>query len=249
MNYELLIFLALILEALPISSSGHMALLEGRMGALPGAVDQLLHGPFALAIVLCFLPSWLPIFRNIFSYKRVLRKLFWLIFVIDGVTFIGFLFKNQLPHITLWAGFAITSLAMLSLLLLQSIRPPYQALTFRGAAVLGVVQALTLLPGISRFGCTYAASRWLGLRPDRAIQLSFLAHLPLTLGGLLLGIYKGGLALLPLGASVAIALGVLGATALLYLMQQLALRRRLWVFGLYLLLLRVLAFWQGWWLP
>ncbi len=238
----LLILLALVLEALPISSSGHMQLLEGRLGALAPALDKLLHGPFAIAIALSFLKAWLPIARNPFAYRRQIFKIIKYVFIADAITLIGFVFQKYLPAITLWSGFFITSCVMLSLYMLRDKRPPYRSLTTNGAVLLGIVQSLALLPGISRFGTTYAAARWLGLRPDRAIQLSFLMHLPLTAGGLLLGLYKGGLAGLTTASYIAIALGTAGAALLLILMAHLATRRRLWLFGIYLLVLQLLAF-------
>ena len=242
MVHTLLILLALILESLPISSSGHMVLLEPVLGALPQALDQLLHGPFALVITFAFARAWLPIAQNPYAYRRPILKLFKYVVIVDAITLAAFIFKNSLPAISLWAGFFITSIALLSLYLLRNRRPPYRSCTTNGAVLLGIVQSLSLLPGISRFGTTYATARWLGLRPDRAIQLSFLLHLPLTCGGLLLGVYKGALAGLSPAAYVAIALGTLGATALLLLMQRLATRRMLWVFGIYLLVLQMLAF-------
>ena len=243
--YALLIFLALIFEALPISSSGHMRLLELHFGKLPSALDHLLHGPFALAIALSFFNVWAPIARNIYAYRKPLTKLFFYIVIIDSITLLGFIARASLPAISLWGGFFITSIALLSLLLLRR-RTAYYSLTPLGAIVLGLVQALSLLAGISRFATTYVAARWLGLRPDRALQLSFCAHVPLTLGGLLLGLYKGGAHMVSTTGLSAMALGTLGATVLLVVMQRLASRQWLWVFGLYLLFLQLLAFWYGW---
>ncbi len=116
--------------------------------------------------------------------------------------------------------------------------------------ILGLTQGLALLPGISRFASTYVIARWLSLSPRRAMQTSFLMHLPLMGAAFLFdGIplllntpfwhhctflsHPCPFPLLVIGIATIIA--TILAYGALFLSWRLALRNRLWVFGLYLL--------------
>ncbi len=60
--------------------------------------------------------------------------------------------------------------------------------SLRDALAMGVGQALSLQPGVSRSGVTITVSRWLGFRREAAARLSFLMSLPIIAGA---GLYKG----------------------------------------------------------
>jgi undecaprenyl-diphosphatase len=91
--------------------------------------------------------------------------------------------------------------------------------TFGGAILAGVIQGIAVLPGVSRSGSTIAVALWLGVRPDRAFELSMLMSLPAVLGAVLLELGPamsspgGGVSML-LGAVAAFGVG-LGALLLL----------------------------------
>jgi undecaprenyl-diphosphatase len=59
---------------------------------------------------------------------------------------------------------------------------------FRDAAVMGVLQAAALQPGVSRSGVTISGGRWLGFDRDAAARISFLMSIPIIGGA---GLYKG----------------------------------------------------------
>jgi undecaprenyl-diphosphatase len=61
-------------------------------------------------------------------------------------------------------------------------------LRYRDAAIVGVAQALSLAPGVSRSGISISAGRFLGLDRDSAARFSFLLLIPITLGAV---IFKG----------------------------------------------------------
>ena len=50
--------------------------------------------------------------------------------------------------------------------------------------VLGIVQGLCILPGLSRSGATVSLALWLGLRPDRAFELALLIGIPVGIATL-----------------------------------------------------------------
>ena len=116
----------------------------------------------------------------------------------------------------------------------------------RSALLMGVAQALALLPGISRSGSTLAAARWQALSPAAAAELSFLMVLPLLAGGTLLhareALDPAVQALLPpaalLGGLVVSAVVGYGALALLVRVFSGA---RFYLFGVYCLIVGVLG--------
>src|SRR5690606_27713059 len=55
-----------------------------------------------------------------------------------------------------------------------------------GAVAIGVAQGLAVLPGVSRSGSTITLALWLGVRPDRAFELSMLMSLPAVFGAVML---------------------------------------------------------------
>jgi undecaprenyl-diphosphatase len=110
------------------------------------------------------------------------------------------------------------------------------ALTLRSAFVVGILQGLAVLPGLSRSASTIAAAMWLGLSPQAAFRFSFLLSMPAVGGAALLEFGKpGALAGLSsvawFGAFVALLTGV----AALRLLRGLLARGRFWLFGLYLI--------------
>jgi undecaprenyl-diphosphatase len=110
---------------------------------------------------------------------------------------------------------------------------------WRTAVILGFVQALALLPGISRFASTYVTARFLHCASRRAFETSFLIQLPLLIIAFLINGVRG-FAKHPMPELCTISLlGLIGvATVLAYicfwLMWKLALERRLWIMGLYM---------------
>ncbi len=82
-----------------------------------------------------------------------------------------------------------------------------------GSIAIGAAQGLAVLPGLSRSGSTITLALWLGVRPERAYELSMLMSLPAVLGAILLEVPKAlrspdGMGLAVLGAAVAFAVGI-----------------------------------------
>ncbi len=91
--------------------------------------------------------------------------------------------------------------------------------TIMGALLIGIVQGLAVIPGMSRSGSTIALALWLGVRPDRAFELSMLMSVPAVLGAVLLEsrhlvVSGGALPAALFGAAVAFAVGVIALLAL-----------------------------------
>lgn len=209
--FYLFIFVQIVFESLPISSSGHLIVLEKLfeklnlpLVLLPLNFDHFLHLFALLIMFFVFYPIYKDllfllfkiIFRKDFysSPARrlilIIKKIFILGFVIDSITFIFYLiFKldviERYTHnsFLLCIGFTITALLLLCPLIKSRKGYTYQSLDLKKSIVLGIVQGLSLFSGISRFGSTYSVAILLGISSKRAFELSFLIQAPLCFAG------------------------------------------------------------------
>ena len=231
-------------------------------------LDPLLHIPAFIAIALTFYRDWMPLFRKLLqavtrlftkqktthSQQKLLfifLKILGLIFLADIATsifyfFFKVLFKNSLtsqsPQILL-LGFCCTTLILISLLIKQKVfltKP--EPLNLKKALILGVIQGLAFVPGISRFASTYVAGCWLNLGTRRAFQISFLLHLPLIIADALfhgiVPIFKNP-TLLSIFSKNFIFIALISTiitTLLLMFTYKLALKGRLWLFSFYMII-------------
>ena len=235
-----LIILALtqaISEFLPISSSGHLNLLQSFFNLTPS---------LSLAVFL----NTATLFSVIFVFHRQVSHFFKsLPLIIIGslpATLIGLTYKDQIDSIFsqpqyLSLFFLITSILLLSL---KFIPVKGQPLTPLKALIIGFFQALALFPGVSRSGATIFSALLLGLSPQNAFQFSFYLFNPASLGALLLNFNQihtlSSFQLLPSLSAILIAF-VVGIFCL-RLLRRLLIHRRLWLFGFYTLFLASLVF-------
>jgi len=196
-------FLQIVLESLPVSSSGNVDLWLGifhsyvdmsflcPISALD--FDFLLHGPTILILALYFLKDWMSFIRSIING----RWHGWLLLLycawadmLTGVWYAVFkaVGKSWFP---LSVGFFITSGALFSLLWLpKNDDTKEQSLSLYHATLLGIVQGVALLPGLSRFGITYVVARHACYAPKIAFRYSFLLQMPLIGAAFLKGCYS-----------------------------------------------------------
>lgn len=239
----ILAFVQGITEWLPVSSSGHLVLLERLTGFAAGGLEMsvAVHLGTLLAVFVYFrndigkiVGSWL---RGRIGQEH--GQLGW--FLILGTipaAFVGYLWREvfeaafQSLHIVA-LGFAVTG----ALLLIAS-RPVQweKRLTVGSALVVGLAQVLALIPGVSRSGMTLSAGMLFGLEEKRALRFSFLLAIPIILGAnLLVGEGWAWTWQVAVGALVAFVVG-LGTIHVLY-NRVLTKRTNLKWFGVYALLL------------
>ncbi|MFO7180814.1 MAG: undecaprenyl-diphosphate phosphatase [Pseudomonadota bacterium] len=117
--------------------------------------------------------------------------------------------------------------------------------------LVGIAQGLAVLPGFSRSGATITSALWLGVRPDRAFELSFLMSLPAVLGAIALELRHVIGQPFPAGPALAGALVafVTGTAALLVLRRVVATGRfglfALWTVPLAIATLAMSLAWPG----
>jgi undecaprenyl-diphosphatase len=203
-----------ITEFLPISSSGHLALLEHYLHVTGGGLgfDILLHVGTLVALVAYFFEDWLKMVHAFISpsrYNRPERKmLFFLIVATIPGALAGVLLEKKAEtifrepaHIAILLG-AVGVLLILGEILARHLRRLDQ-ITLKDAVLIGLSQALAIMPGVSRSGITMTTGLFLGFNRRSAAHFSFLMSTPIIFGAGLYQLLKwrhepaGTLALLP----------------------------------------------------
>ena len=171
-------------EFLPVNSSGHLEIGKAIFGdnSLPQeslTFTIILHFATALSTIVVFRKEVLEIIKGLFQFKINEEFLFSLKIVISMLpaVFIGFFFEEQLESLfsgrIMMVGFFLLVTAAL-LLLADRAKKTDKKVTFMSALIIGVSQAIAMLPGISRSGATISTSVLLGVDRERAARFSFL---------------------------------------------------------------------------
>jgi undecaprenyl-diphosphatase len=237
-------------EFLPVSSDGHLALAEllFRLEDTGLAFNVLLHAGTLVATLIVF---FRPLARAVAESAPALVSPSRLVATVGGrdaatvilasvpTAAIGLALRGPVEAWTrsplvLGLGFALTSLVLVSTRWLTPGQKQHPS--WAGALAVGLAQGLAVLPGLSRSASTITSALWLGVRPDRAFELSFLMSLPAVAGALVLEgrhAFDGPFPLASgaVGAATALVTGVLALVSLRYVM----LRGRFAMFALWTL--------------
>lgn len=179
-------------EFLPVSSSGHLELGKAVLGSVPEEgmlMTIVLHFATALSTIVIFRKDILQIFKGLFQFKNNEESRFSLYVVISMIpaALIGILFEDQID--SFFSGNLGVVGAMLIvtgglLFVADRARETKGKVTITRAIIVGVAQAIAILPGISRSGATIGTSVLLGIDRQRAARFSFLMVVPLILGAM-----------------------------------------------------------------
>jgi len=204
MNFFYAIFLGLLqgaTEFLPISSSGHLALVEFFLGIEEGglAFDVALHLGTLLSVVIYFRRDFTMMFTALVKPEMLgeearsqrLLALYICLGTIPAVM-AGYLLKDAAETVFRAPVLIAGSLAGAGLLLLLADKlgkhqRSMKSLRLADVAVIGLAQAFALMPGVSRSGITMTAGLMMGMNRMSAARFSFLLSAPIILGA---GVYN-----------------------------------------------------------
>lgn len=189
-------------EFLPVSSSGHLELAKAMFGdsSLPKesmAFTILLHGATALSTIVVYRKDIAQIIAGLFSTDWNDEKIFSVKIILSMIpaAVIGVLFNDQLEVMfsgqTMMVGFFLLLTGLL-LLLADRAKTTHKPVTFKSSLLIGVSQAIAILPGISRSGATISTAVILGIDKEKAARFSFLMVVPLILGKMAKDLLDGG---------------------------------------------------------
>lgn len=179
-------------EFLPVSSSGHLEIVKVLFGdnALPKeslTYTVILHFATALSTIVIFRKEILEIIKGLFQFKNNEEFRFSLKIIISMIpaAIIGFLFEEELESMfsgkIMLVGFMLLVTALL-LLLADKAKNTKKEVSYKSSLIIGISQAIAMLPGISRSGATISTSVLLGVDRTKAARFSFLMVVPLILG-------------------------------------------------------------------
>lgn len=182
-----------VAEWLPISSSGHLAFFSGIFGFQNLGYNVFLHLASVLAVIVIFYKDIASLFAN-FNRDKMKYLLLIVIALIPAVI-IGILFEKQIETFfssILYLGifFIISGILVYSTKFAMEKQENLSAVKDKpGVAdsiIIGIFQAVAILPGISRSGATISAGIFRGLKKSEAVKFSFLLAIPIILGAAVL---------------------------------------------------------------
>lgn len=236
-------------EFLPLSSSGHLAMAQLflKLRQPPVFLDTMLHLGTLLAVIIYFRVDIIDIIKSLIGiditakdrseYKKLALYLFVASlpaaaagFLLEGLveqTFTSLPFVGAMLIVTgaiLWFSDAINNK-----------NNDFSHISISDSIWVGLVQAASLLPGLSRSGTTITACLWRGMDRDIAARFSFLLSIPVILGAGGLSLFKAwgdssnNFSLVFIASVTAFLSGLLAINILLYLLK----RQRFRIFSVY----------------
>ncbi len=199
-------------EFLPVSSSGHIAIVNSILNTGFDSdsyvlMNIVLHAATASSILYVFRKDIYKVLSGLFSNdkKQIYFSYTILISMIPAII-IGLFFEDIIKelfsgenkslvhligenYILLLVGSMLLITASL-LFLADKSKPTNKNITFLTSLIIGFAQAIAILPGISRSGSTIATSVLLGIDKEESARFSFLMSVPLILGVMFKEIYS-----------------------------------------------------------
>lgn len=246
-----------VTEFLPISSSGHLVIVEHFL-KLPidqvemAMFDIILHGGSLLAIIVFFWKDWINVFKEIWrmiskwtfdkntlAFKLVLGTI---PAIIGGLIFAGAI-TGPLRNIHSIAIFFIVLAVIYFYAAWKGKNNKEENISVKQSFIIGCTQALALIPGVSRSGLTIATGVIFGIKRDIAAKFSFMLGAVAVLAANVYALFSiGGGTIVPnlkftlLGFSTSFIFSLLAIAFLIKFLQKHTMR----AFGFYLLLIGIL---------
>lgn len=181
-----------ITEWLPISSSGHLALIQNYFGIHESlAFDILLHLGSLLVVLTVFYKDIIQLIKGVFTKDtKSLKMALFLIIATIPIAVVGFFLQDSIESIfsnNLLIAFAYIFTAII-LYFTKYAKSKKVKLNFKNSFLIGFAQMFAILPGVSRSGITISTGLFFGLDKAEVAKFSFLLFIPAILGASLLGI-------------------------------------------------------------
>ena len=180
-------------EFLPISSSGHLVLAERLVGYQPPGVffEVMVHLATLLSVVVAYRARLVELLRGMIQRRQDAWRYAGLLFLASiPAALAGILLKDYFDR-TFHSMPALGWQFLVTAALLWSTpfalrRATGKRVTLFQSLLIGIAQALAIIPAISRSGATIAAALWSGLEAEAAAEFSFLMSIVVIAGSGLL---------------------------------------------------------------
>lgn len=245
-------------EFLPVSSSGHLELGKAILGDTSVAEESLLftvvlHFATALSTIVVFRKDIIEIVTALFKFTWNEETQFVVKIIASMIpaVVVGLFFEEQLEaffggNVAFVGAMLLVTAALLWFA--DRAKNTGKPVTFKDAVIIGVSQAVAMLPGISRSGATISTSVLLGNDKSKAARFSFLMVVPLIFGKIAKDLLGGELTTettnfttLGLGFVAAFICGLIACTWMITLVKKSKLR----YFAIYCAIVGVIAIGVG----
>ncbi|HBL80859.1 MAG TPA: UDP-diphosphatase [Aequorivita sp.] len=241
-------------EFLPVSSSGHLEIGKAILGDTSVPEESLLftvilHFATALSTLVVFRKDIIQIFGGIlkFQWNEEMQFAFKIVLSMLPAVIIGLLFEEELESFfggsIAFVGAMLIITAVL-LWLADRSKNTGKPVTIKDSIIIGVAQAVAMLPGISRSGATISTSVLLGNDKTKAARFSFLMVVPLIFGKIAKDLLSGEisthnthLGVMGVGFLAAFICGLIACTWMISLVKKSKLR----YFSIYCVLIGLIA--------
>ena len=196
-----------VTEFLPISSSGHLVIIQKFLGVVSsgGEFEILVHIGTLGSILVVFFNELRHIIQNLMSPKTQKYISFIIIGTIPaGIFGLGMRdFYESIFHDLHLVGISLIFTGTI-LFLSNLLKKADKQITSKKSILIGIAQALAIFPGVSRSGMTICTALFLGIGPKEAARFSFLLAIPAISGA-------GAIMMADVGANFQISVFVAGA--------------------------------------
>lgn len=239
-------------EFLPVSSSGHLELGKAILGTVPEenlTFTVILHFATALSTIIIFRKDILEILKGLFQFENNEAFQFSLKIVLSMIpaALVGVLLEEEIDALFTGNVFFVGCMLLLTaglLLLADKAKNTGKSLTVPNAILIGISQAIAILPGISRSGATISTAVLLGVDKEKSARFSFLMVVPLIMGKIAKDILGGDINLqsteimpMTVGFIAAFISGLLACTWMIKLVKN----SKLSYFSIYCLVVGIIA--------
>jgi undecaprenyl-diphosphatase len=186
-------------EFLPVSSSGHLEIAKSLFGVNPEAsfyFTVAVHGATVLSTLVVFRKEILVLLKGTFKFRMNEETQYVLKIIVSmiPVGIAGVFLKDPIERMfsghVVFVGFMLLITAGL-LAAAHFIKKRERNIKYLDALIIGIAQAVAVIPGISRSGATIATGLMIGNRKDEIARFSFLMVLIPVIGANLLEIFSG----------------------------------------------------------
>jgi len=241
-------------EWLPVSSSGHLVIAQELLGMTAGdhlLFDLMVHLGTVLAVCVYFRKEFYNILLAVLTKRDCgprrddLRRLGLMILIgTIPIAMIGLVVSQEVEEVFTMrmVGAALIVNAFVLIIAERKASNAKRSVRFVDAIVIGVFQAIAIIPGISRSGFTISGGLLRGIEREAAATFAFLLSVPALLGAFALGAVTldsndTEAAIMAVGLVSAFVVGIAAIDFLLKAIKA----GKLWMFGVYCLALGAVA--------
>ena len=188
-------------EPIPVSSSGHVMIASEilSLGEQGFTFAILTNTASLLAILFIYRQDIARLTMNSILYVKTKNDRYktefrFVCFIIVGTIPAGVLgvvlsdfIAENVSMITIAVMLFVTGIALWLIRNMKGVKGE-RDITFKDAFIVGLGQAVALTPGISRSGATIISAIAVGMKQDTALRFSFMLYIPVSIGGLILGL-------------------------------------------------------------